>query len=76
VRPKFVAISGLPVVMMAEGRWQREEGRWKKDDGRWKRDDGRLDDLRHIITTINIKVDFLAKPFGEINFYAYFCSRI
>lgn len=62
--------------MMADGRGKKEEGRWQREDGRGKKDDGRLDDLRHIITIINIKVDFLAKPFGEINFYAYFCSRI
>jgi hypothetical protein len=53
-----------------------EEGRWQREDGRGKKDDGRLDDLRHIITIINIKVDFLAKIFGSINFYVYFCTRI
>ena len=25
---------------------------------------------------MSIKVDFLAKKFGGINFYVYFCSRI
>ena len=38
--------------------------------------DATIGSIAQDIQKISIKVDFLAKLFGGINFYVYFCSRI